>query len=133
MRPPREGHWPVRWRNGAGYRQAPIGTADDAIATGTLDYNAAIRVARAQVEAERAEAKVKSAVESYIAALNARHSRRAGRMVRSDVDNHLSRYVIGRKAGQKREDVSPAPLASMPLHALTEIIYGQGGEICPQS
>lgn len=63
---------------------------------------------------------MQSAVESYIAALNARHSRRAGRMVRSDVDNRLSRYVIGRKAGPKREDVPPAPLASVPLRALTE-------------
>lgn len=125
----RGGRWLVRWRNGAGYRQAPIGTADDAIATGTLDYNAAIRAARAKVEVERAEARVKadgplltvrSAVETYIAELNARYSRRTGRTVRSDADNRLSRYVIGRKAEAKQEDVPPAPLADVPLHELTE-------------
>jgi integrase len=125
----RGGGWLVRWRNGAGYRQAPIGTADDAIGAGTLDYNAAIRAARAKVEAARAEAKanadgplltVRSAVESYISALNARHSRRAGRTVRSDADCRLSHYVIGQKARGKQEAIPPARLAHVPLHALKE-------------
>jgi len=125
----RGGGWLVRWRNGAGYRQAPIGTADDAIETGTLDYNAAIRAARAAVEAARTEAKakadgplltVRSAVEPYIAARNARHSRRTGRTVQSDADHRLSRYVIGQKARATREAVPPSRLADVPLHALKE-------------
>jgi integrase len=125
----RGGVWLVRWRNGAGYRQAPIGTADDAIGVGTLDYDHAIRAARAKVEAARAEAKaeadgplltVRSAVESYIAALNTRHSKRAGRTVRSDADYRLSLYVIGQKAIGKKEAIPPARLADVPLHALKE-------------
>ena len=125
----RGGSWLVRWRNGAGYRQAPIGTADDAIGAGTLDYNAAIRAARARVEAARAEARakadgppltVRSAVESYIAARNARHSRRAGRQLRSDADHRLSHHVLGQKARGKQEAIPPARLADMPLHTLKE-------------
>jgi integrase len=125
----RGGVWLVRWRNGAGYRQAPIGTADDAIEAGTLDYDAARRAARAKVETARAEAKakadgpllsVRSAVESYVSARNARYSRRAGRPVRSDVDGRLSRYVIGQKARGKRKAVPPARLADVPLHVLNE-------------
>ena len=125
----RGGGWLVRWRNGAGYRQAPIGTADDAIGTGTLDYNAAIRAARAAVEAARAEAKaradgplltVRSAVETYIAARNARHSRRAGRTVRSDAGHRLPRYVIGQKARGKQKAIPAARLADVALHALKE-------------
>ena len=125
----RGGSWLVRWRNGAGYRQAPIGTADDAIGTGTLDYNAAIRAARASVEAARTESKakadgplltVRSAVETYIAARNARDSRRAGRTVRSDAGHRLPRYVIGQNARGKQEAVPPARLADVPLHALKE-------------
>lgn len=125
----RGGNWLVRWRNGEGYRQAPIGITDDAIGVGTLDYNAAIRTARAMVEAARAEAKakadgpiptVRSAVESYITTRNARHSRRAGRPVRSDADHRLSHYVIGQKARGKQEAILAAPLADVPLHALKE-------------
>src|SRR6516162_9373788 len=123
------GGWLVRWRNGAGYRQAPIGTADDAIGTGTLDYNAAIRAARAKVEAAHAEAKAKadgplltirSAIESYVAARNARHSRRVGRAVRSDADHRLAHYVIGQNARGKQEAIPAAPLADVPLHGLKE-------------
>jgi integrase len=125
----RGGGWLVRWRNGTGYRQAPIGTADDAIEAGTLDYNAAIRAARAAVEAARAEAKakadgplltVRSAVETYIEARNARHSRRAGRTVRSDAGHRLPRYVIGQKARGRQKAIPAAPLADVPLHALKE-------------
>jgi len=123
------GGWLVRWRNGAGYRQAPIGTADDAIGAGTLDYNAAVRAARAKVEAARTEAKakadgppltVRSAVESYIAARNARHSRRAGRRVRSDADHRLSHYVLGQNARGKQQAIPPARLADVLLHTLRE-------------
>jgi integrase len=125
----RGGGWLVRWRHGAGYRQAPIGTADDAIGTGTLDYNAAIRAARAKVEAAHAEAKAKadgplltirSAIESYIAARNARHSRRVGRAVRSDADHRLAHYVLGQNARGRQEAIPAAPLAAVPLHGLKE-------------
>ncbi|RXH12467.1 tyrosine-type recombinase/integrase [Bradyrhizobium guangzhouense] len=125
----RGGGWLVRWRNGAGYRQAPLGTADDAIGAGTLDYNAAIRAAKRAVEAARAEAKAKadgplltvqSVVEAYIEARNARHSRRAGRTVRSDAGHRLPRYVIGQKARGKQKAIPAAPLAGVALHALKE-------------
>ena len=36
----RGGVWLVRWRNGIGYWQAPLGTADDEFKEGTLDYEA---------------------------------------------------------------------------------------------
>jgi hypothetical protein len=42
----RGGVWLVRWRNGVGYRQKPIGTADDAIKEGTLDFTLGIAKAR---------------------------------------------------------------------------------------
>ncbi|MGY4467331.1 integrase [Bradyrhizobium sp. LB9.1b] len=125
----RGGVWLVRWRNCAGYRQVPIGTADDTIGAGTLDYNAAIRLARTTVEAARAEAKakadgplltVRSAIEPYIAARNARQSKRVGRAVRSDADHRLSHYVIGQKARGKHEAIPAAPLADVPLHVLKE-------------
>lgn len=125
----RGGGWLVRWRNGAGYRQMPIGTADDTIAAGTLDYNAAIRAARATVEAARVEAKakadgplltVRSAIDLYIAARNARQSRRVGRAVRSDADHRLSHYVIGQRGRGKHEAIPAAPLADVPLHGLKE-------------
>src|SRR5690606_35844635 len=78
------GVWLVRWRNrgpGANYLQAPLGTADDEIKEGTLDFNAAVRAARQRVEQARAEAKaaaegppltVRLAVEAYIAERDAR-------------------------------------------------------------
>jgi len=123
------GIWLVRWRNGTGYRQAPIGTADDSITAGTLDYNAAVRVARAKVETVRAEARaradgpvltVRSAIESYITLRNTRHSKRAGRNVRSDASHRLARYVIGQQARGKQEAIPAAPLAGIPLHTLKE-------------
>ena len=121
----RGGGWLVRWRNGAGYRQAPIGTADDAIGTGTLDYNAAIRAARAAVEAARAEAKARADGPLLLSdqpsrptsARNARHSRRAGRTVRSDAGHRLPRYVIGQKARGKQKAIPAARLADVALHA----------------
>ena len=41
----RAGVWLVRWRHGAGHRQTPLGTADDALKAGTLDFRAAIKKA----------------------------------------------------------------------------------------
>jgi hypothetical protein len=71
------GLWFVRWRNGKGYKQAPLGTADDHLQEGTLDYNAAVRSVRKQVEEARKDARaasdgvpltVRSTVEAYVAA-----------------------------------------------------------------
>ncbi|APH74097.1 tyrosine-type recombinase/integrase [Aquibium oceanicum] len=125
----RGGVWLVRWRVGIGYKQSSIGTADDAIKTGTLDYHAAVKQARATVETARQEAiaaaagpvlTVAHAVESYIAARDARDSKRAGREKRSDGGRRLSRYVLGQPARGKQEEIGAAPLAAIPLHALKE-------------
>ena len=71
----RAGTWLVRWRTGQGYRQSSLGTADDTIDVGTLDYRAAAKAAIVQVAEARTEAKaaadgppltVRSAVEIYI-------------------------------------------------------------------
>ena len=51
------GVWLVRRRNGTGYRQMPIGTADDIINEGTLSFNAALIKARSAVAAARKDAK----------------------------------------------------------------------------
>lgn len=125
----RGGIWLVRWRNGQGYKQQPIGTADDAIKEGTLDYNAAVRAARLEVETARAKAKalaegpaltVQAAVETYIAARDARQSRRAGRTVRSDAASRLARYVLGQRARGKQAAIAATPLADVALYSLAE-------------
>src|SRR3954452_12532115 len=99
----RGGVWLVRWRNGLGYRQKPIGTADDAIKEGTLDFNAAVKTARKEVGAARLEAKavangpaltIGQAAEHYVAERDARQSKRVGRQTRSDTARRLSRYLI---------------------------------------
>ena len=113
----RGGVWLVRWRNGVGYLQAPIGTADDELKEGTLDYEAARRSARKRVEEHRAEAKaaavgpiltVRSIVEGYTAARDARESRRKGRTVRSDASQRMGKHVLS------------APVADVALHSLKE-------------
>jgi integrase len=125
----RGGVWLVRWRNGQGYRQSSIGTADDAIDIGTLDYRSAVKAALAYVEEARTEAKaaadgppltVRSAVETYIEARDAREKRRTGRDIRSDASRRLEKFVIGRPARGKRAGVDAADLAEIPLHKLTE-------------
>ncbi|MEY9532176.1 tyrosine-type recombinase/integrase [Sinorhizobium fredii] len=123
------GTWRVRWRSGIGYRQEPLGTTDDEIIEGTLDYNAAVRVAKKRVEAVRAEEKataegplltVRLAVESYIAERDARDSRRKGREVRSDASQRLQRYVLGQERRGKQQAVLAAALADLTVHALNE-------------
>jgi integrase len=113
----RTGVWLVRWRHGTGYRQTPLGTADDELQAGTLSYDAANKAAAVKVEEARGEAKaaaagapltVRDAIESYAAKRDARDSRRKGRAVRSDARTRLTRYVLS------------APLADVMLHALTE-------------
>lgn len=125
----RGGVWLVRWRNGAGYKQETIATADDEIDEGTLDYNAAIRAAREVVEKARADAKaeadgpaptVRLVVEAYAAKRDERDQGRKGRSVRSDARQRLSRYVLGQEA-RGRQPASPAaPIADIQLHALQE-------------
>jgi integrase len=125
----RGGVWLVRWRSGQGYRQSSLGTADDTIDVGTLDYRAAAKAALAQVAEARTEAKaaadgppltVRSAVETYIEMRDARERRRTGRDIRSDAARRLEKLVIGRPARGKRAAVATAPLAEIPLHKLTE-------------
>lgn len=125
----RGGVWLVRWRNGQGYRQKPIGTADDAIKVGTLDYNSAVKKARGIVSAARLEARaradgplitVRSAAEAYVKVRNERQSKRTGRETRSDASHRFGRYVIGQKAHGKQPEISAAPLADVALHALSE-------------
>lgn len=125
----RAGSWLVRWRVGQGYRQAGLGTADDAIKEGNLSYDSALKAAREHVEKARADAlaeasgepmTVRSAIESYIAGRDARDARRAGRDKRSDAASRLSLYVIGRDARGKRKAAAAAPIAEALLHRLTE-------------
>ncbi|MEQ8448229.1 MAG: tyrosine-type recombinase/integrase [Nitratireductor sp.] len=127
----RGGSWLVRWRVGKGYRQAPIGAADDSLAEGTLSFEAAVRAARSLVEGARAEARlaatgpmptVQDAVFSYIAERDARDSRRAGRVVRSDASRRMELHVLGRPAVGRRKAVAATPLAAVELHRLTEVV-----------
>ncbi|MBW8752543.1 MAG: integrase, partial [Sphingomonadales bacterium] len=125
----RGGVWLVRWRNGTGYRQDGLGTADDEIAEGTLTYSDAMKAAHQKVEAARREAMalangpaqtVRSAVAAYVAERDARESNRKGRQVRSDAAHRLERYVIGKEARGRRQPSEAAPLADLPLHELEE-------------
>jgi Site-specific recombinase XerD len=125
----RGGVWLVRWRNGVGYRQERLGTADDEMREDTLDFNAAVKAARASVEAARIEARatadgpkltVRYAVEAYVAERDARESKRKARPVRSDAGHRLERYVVGKEGKGKRAAIIPAPLADIVLHELSE-------------
>jgi len=125
----RVGAWLVRWRNDKGYKQAALGTPDDEVSVGTLDYHAAIRAARLHVEAVRTETKafaegpiqtVASAVVDYIAERDARDSRRVGRATRSDAARRLEKYVIGRPCVGNCAAIQAAPLAAIPLHKLKD-------------
>lgn len=125
----RGGVWLVRWRKGSGYRQAKLGTADDELREGVLDFNAAIIAARRTVDAARAEAKataegplltVGPAVAEYISMRDSRDSRRKARQVRSDASQRLCRYVLGQDKRGKRAGTEAAALASVALHALCE-------------
>lgn len=125
----RGGTWVARWRNGEGYRQAPLGAADDNLKAGTLDFDAAIRAARAAVEEARTEAAaaaagpaltVASAVSDYISRRDARACARAGRPVRSDAAQRLGRHVLGQPARGRQSEMMPAALAAIQMHRLTE-------------
>lgn len=131
----RSGAWFVRWRNhhdGANYKQAPVGVANDIndkFAEGTLTFEQAATQAREYVTRSRTEAAaqaagpaptVRTAVETYIKERNARDSRRAGRDVRSDAGHRLRRYVLGQEERGNQEAVEAASLAAIHLHALRE-------------
>ncbi|EAQ36288.1 Phage integrase [Nitrobacter sp. Nb-311A] len=131
----RSGVWLVRWRNhydGANYKQAPIGPANDLNdkpTEGTLTFQEAEKQARKCLaifrteEAARAAGPapaVSTAVEAYIRERNARDSRRVGREIRSDAGRRLRRYVLGQEKRGNREAVKAAPLAAVYLHALKE-------------
>lgn len=131
----RSGVWLVRWRNryeGATYKQAPIGVANDVndkSANGTLTFDEAIKEAREHVTRSRTEAAahaagpaptVQTAVEAYVRERNSRDSRRSGREVRSDAGHRLRRYVLGQEARGKHASIDAAPLAAVFLHALKE-------------
>lgn len=137
----RSGTWFARWRHGKGYRQAPLGPADDAINAGTLSFEAAMKAARELLEKERAAAAaeaagpvltVRLAVEAYVVMRDARDSRRAGRAKRSDAASRLSRYVIGFRAYGKRAAIAATPLADVPLYALDEKELRRWSETLPE-
>ncbi|MDF2638445.1 MAG: integrase family protein [Novosphingobium lindaniclasticum] len=125
----RGGFWVVRWRDSGAYQQQALGTADDEIETGTLDFSAAVRAARAVILGVRGEGEVvdqapdltvRTAVEAYVAIRDARDSARKGRPTRSDASIRLGRYVLGRSGFKGRKAVPASPLASIQLQRLTE-------------
>lgn len=131
------GVWLVRWAKPkvsnsegkevhGGYWQKAIGAADDTGTTGTLDYYAAVKLARETVEDARREAEAKAAgpiqtvataIAKYIAYRDEREAdwrERPG--VKSDANARLKKYVIGNEA----KAVAAAPLAALALHDLTK-------------
>lgn len=131
----RGGVWFARWRNwgqGANYKQAPIGPANDVNdkpAEGLFTFLQAEKLARQIVEQARQEAKatadgppltVRLAIETYIAVRDARDTRRKGREVRSDASQRLCRNVLGAEKRGKQEAIPAAPLADVALHILKE-------------
>ncbi|WP_375404147.1 integrase [uncultured Sphingomonas sp.] len=114
------GKWIVRHYLAAlkTYRRIELGTADDAIAEGTLSYNAAVASARDAVAKARRGSTlrfdlpvgtIRTAVEAHIAVHNARESAREGRLVRSITAGTLRRHVLDNP-----------PFANISLEALTE-------------
>ncbi|WP_258608521.1 hypothetical protein [Mesorhizobium sp. AR10] len=125
----RGGAWLVRWRCGRGYRQSPLGTADDELQAGTLSYEAARKAARVLVEGARIEVAatagkpaldVRHVVEDHISMRDARESKREGRAVRSDASRRLARHILGQPGRGKQLPILPAPLASISLYSLKE-------------
>lgn len=107
----RGGVWLVRWRKGAGYCQEGLGTADDQIAEGALDFDGAVRAARDKVVRRRRDMKaaadgpvqtVRTAVETYLVAIDARYSARAGRPVRSSASYRLGVFLPADMAASSR-------------------------------
>lgn len=130
------GGWLVRWakpkvlKDGkevhGGYWQEGIGTADDTGTTGTLSYDAAVKLAVATVKARRREAEAKAAgpvqtvataIAEYIVYRDKREADWRERPdVKSDANARLRKYVLGNET----KAVAAAPLAAVPLHDLTD-------------
>ncbi|WP_414900143.1 tyrosine-type recombinase/integrase [Sphingomonas flavalba] len=114
----RGGRWLVRWYGGQQkYRQATLGTADDAICEGALSFEAAAKRAREHVSNYRravrgvsggAAPTLRIPVEQYIAMRDARDRAREQRPIRSDASRRLGRYIL--------DD----PIADLALHELTD-------------
>lgn len=111
----RGGQWLVRWYQGdQKYKQVAIGTADDVIAAGNFDFEAAVREARQTVIDHRTDAAriaagpimtVQSAIDQYRDKRDERETAHRGR------DAHSSAHRL-------RNYVSDA-LAATPLHKIT--------------
>jgi integrase len=110
----RGGRWVVRWyAGGKKYRQAPLGTADDILAVGTLSYEAAVRAARDRVCALRKTEQdaaleplpaIADVIRSYIEMRDARSTQLAGRPKKSDANSNLRKHVL------KSSSMAPKPL-----------------------
>ena len=108
------GGWIVRWRSGPGYRQAPLGTADDVLdadGANTFSYAQAASACRSHVTktryddraaAEGPTPSVKTACEDYCLSIESRDAERRGRaskLSRSRLQTHvLADPKIGGKA-----------------------------------
>lgn len=100
----RGGAWLVRWYlpELRYYQREELGGADDNLDAGTLDYPSAVRAAKEAVTTGRqkraADASgpvltVRLAIETYLAARNARQSEREGRDVNCDANSTLNKHV----------------------------------------
>lgn len=131
------GFWVVRWRDEGGYQQQALGTADDEVGAGTLDFAAAVRSARKVIVERRESADsdpvrtesiaeaysgltVQSVVEAYIAIRDARDTARRARPTRSDASIRLGRYVLGRSGFRGRNQAKMPALALKSLEDLRE-------------
>ncbi len=102
----RGGRWIVRWRVGTGYKQVPLGGADDVIAADgveSLTFDQASRAARLHVENARRPAPIKAigplptvqmAADAHADALENRQ-RAAGRTVVRDCRSRFRKHVYG--------------------------------------
>lgn len=126
----RGGRWLVRWRVGKGYRQAPLGAANDdndRPTPGRLTFTEADRAAQEVLKRERSKgdmaAKVPTvaeAVADYVKARDKRESQRKGKDVRSDASRRLGRYILGQPGRGKSASVPAAKIAALTLDKLTE-------------
>lgn len=104
----RGGRWLVRWyqQSEKSYKRVDLGEADDVFEDGTLDYYGAIEAAKAAVTTARRKiaanaagpvVTVRSAVEDYLGARNARRSSLEDRAVKADATSTLSKHVLRQK------------------------------------
>ncbi len=100
----RGGRWVVRWYVGdKKYQQGTLGTADDLVAEGNLNFEQAIKQARETVTGAREQTAcaalappetVRSVLDVYIKMRNARRSAQLGREARSDAASRLGLHVF---------------------------------------